>query len=48
MNKPITPKEMSKWVAETWKKCQDEAWERTRQKLEKPETLAVFKRMKDR
>ena len=48
MNKPITPKQMSKWVKETWKKAQDEAWERTKEKLEKPETLAVFKRMKDR
>lgn len=27
---------------------QDRAWERLRKKLEKPETLAVFKRMKDR
>ena len=26
MNKPITPKEMSEWIAKTWKKCQDEAW----------------------
>lgn len=48
MNKPITPKQMSKWVQETWTRVQDEAWERTRKKLEKPETLAVFKRMKDR
>ena len=48
MNKPITPKEMSKWINKTWKKCQDEAWALTKEKLEKPETLAVFKRMKDR
>ena len=27
---------------------QDRAWERLRKKLEQPETLAVFKRMKDR
>jgi hypothetical protein len=27
---------------------QDLAWERLRKKLEQPETLAVFKRMKDR
>lgn len=48
MNKPITPKEMKQWVDETWKKCLDEAWERTKEKLQKPETLAVLKRMKDR
>ena len=27
---------------------QDRAWQRLKKKLEKPETLAVFKRMKDR
>lgn len=48
MNKLITPKEMSKWIKNTWKQCQDEAWERTKEKLSQPETLAVLKRMKDR
>lgn len=48
MNKPITTKEMSKWIAKTWQRAQDEAWDRLREKLEKPETLAVLKRMKDR
>ena len=47
-NKPITPQEMNKWIDETWKKCQDEAWERTKEKLAEPETLAVLKRMKNR
>lgn len=48
MNKPITTKEMSKWIEKTWQRAQDEAWGRLREKLEKPETLAVLKRMKDR
>ena len=48
MNKPITTKEMSKWIKDTWKQCQDEAWDRTKEKLEKPETLAVLKRLKNR
>ena len=48
MNKPITAKEMSKWINKTWKRAQDEAWESLKKKLEKPETLEVFKRMKDR
>ena len=48
MNTPITPKEMKEWTKETWKKVQDEAWERTKEKLEKPEVLAVLKRLKDR
>ena len=48
MNKPITPEQMSKWIEDTWKRCQDEAWARTKEKLENPKTLAVFKRMKDR
>ena len=28
MNKPITPKQMKKWIEDTWKRCQDEAWKR--------------------
>ena len=48
MNKPITPGQMDQWVKETWQRCLDEAWERTKQKLEQPETLAVIKRMKDK
>lgn len=23
---PITPKQMSEWIAKTWKECQDKAW----------------------
>lgn len=26
MNKPITPEQMSEWVAKTWKECQERAW----------------------
>jgi hypothetical protein len=26
MSKPITSEQMSKWVAETWKRLQDQAW----------------------
>ena len=26
MSRPITPEQMSKWVAETWKQVQDQAW----------------------
>ena len=26
MNKPITPQQMSEWIAKTWKECQDRAW----------------------
>lgn len=26
MNKPITPEQMSKWIAKTWKECQERAW----------------------
>lgn len=48
MNRPITVKDMQKWIKATWKTEQDRAWGRTKEKLEKPETLAVLKRMKDR
>ena len=23
---PITPEQMSAWIAKTWKQCQDQAW----------------------
>jgi hypothetical protein len=26
MATPITPKQMSEWIAKTWKECQDKAW----------------------
>jgi hypothetical protein len=29
MNKPITPEQMSEWVAKTWKECQERAWSNT-------------------
>ena len=52
MAKPITSQETFQRVKETWeqahKRAQDEAWERCRKQLEKPELLAVFKRLKDR
>ena len=52
MAKPITSEEMSQWVKETCeqahKRAQDEAWERCRKQLERPELLEVFKRLKDR
>jgi hypothetical protein len=36
------------WVEEAYQICLDEAWERTKEKLSQPDTLAVLKRMKDR
>lgn len=27
MNKPITPEQMSEWIAKTWKECQERAWD---------------------
>lgn len=48
MNQPMRSKDFFRWVRETWTKAQDEAWEKTKDKLEKPETLEVFKRIKDR
>ena len=41
-------KDFQRWIKETWTKAQDEAWEKTKEKLEKPETKAVFQRLKDR
>ena len=29
MNKPITPEQMTEWVAKTWKECQERAWSNT-------------------
>jgi hypothetical protein len=26
MNKPITPQQMSEWIAKTWRECQRRAW----------------------
>ena len=26
MNKPITPEQMTEWVAKTWNECQERAW----------------------
>ena len=48
MNKPISAEEMKTWTKEQWQKCQDEAWDRLKEKLEKPETLAVLKRLKEK
>ena len=55
----VSKKQIAKWQKQDMNKHnghavnyleqeQDRAWERLRKKLEQPETLAVFKRMKDR
>ena len=41
-------KRIQELVDQAHKRAQDEAWERCRKQLEKPELLAVFKRLKDR
>lgn len=48
MNQPIRSKDFQRWIKETWTKAQDEAWEKTKAELEKPENLAILRRMKDR
>jgi 23S rRNA G2445 N2-methylase RlmL len=47
-NQPITPQAMSHWVANTWTSIQDQAWERTKTKLQDPKVMAVLQRMKDK
>lgn len=53
----VSKKQIAKWQEQERKRSegrvannleQEAAWQRTKKKLEKPETLAVFKRMKDR
>ena len=53
----VSKKQIAKWQDQERKRSegrvannleQDAAWERLKEKLEKPETLAVLKRMKDR